>query len=683
MIDSFNDDLPYDQFIKQQIAGDLLQHADQQERRRNLIATAFLLLGPTNYELQDKDILEMDIVDEQLDTIGKAFMGMTIGCARCHDHKFDPIPTRDYYAMAGILKSTKAVIHSNVSTWNKVNLPLPADEEAAIKDHEQRIAEAKQKLAAAKKALNQLTGANKANKQSIDAATLPGIVVDDTAGETVGAWMESTSIGGFVGKHYIHDQTEGKGNKRVIYRAKLTAAGEYEVRISHTPGTNRSTRVPIHVHHADGESVVTVNQRKPAPIDRMFTSLGVYEFDPADDPRVIVSNAGTEDGVVIADAVVFIARDATPPKSTKKVPAKPLDRVDQQQLAKWQDLVKEAQAELNQLEKSRPKRPVAMATADEAQPGDIHLAIRGVAHNQGPLIPRGVLQVASTDPFPSLPNDCSGRLELANWIASEQHPLTARVMANRVWYWLTGRGLVPTVDNFGSTGEPPTHPQLLDHLASSLVDQGWSIKKLVRQILLSRVYRLSTHVDAANQQRDPDNRLLWRMNRKRLRAEDIRDTLLFVAGSLDLKQGGPTIKAGTSIEYGYKFDSSRRSVYLPVFRNTLPEMFEVFDFADPNIQQGRRTTSTIASQALLMMNHPFVIEQAKAAAAAMPPDVQFDTAAGVQHAYYQVLGRPPGPEENSIAIEFVASLSDESKRPARWAMLYQTLFECMDFRYLN
>jgi cytochrome c553 len=681
VIDSLNDDLPYDEFIKQQIAGDLLEHADRQDHSRNLIATGFLLLGPTNYELQDKEILEMDIIDEQLDTLGKAFMGMTIGCARCHDHKFDPIPARDYYAMAGILKSTKAVIHSNVSTWNKVDLPLPPEQEAVSKDHEQRIAQAKQQLASVTKAWKKAGGAKQLGPQSIDPATLPGIVIDDSAAEKVGDWLESTSIAGFVGQHYVHDQTAGKGDKRVIYRAELPAGGKYEVRISHTASTNRSTRVPVHVHHAGGESVVTVNQRKPAPIDRVFTSLGIYEFAPGGDPRIVVSNSGTDDGVVIADAVVFIAQ--APSKSTNKPAAKPPQTIDKQQLATLKEAVDAAKAKLEQLEKSRPQRPVAMATADEAQTGDIHLAIRGVVHNQGPLIPRGVLQVASTDPLPPIPSDCSGRIELASWIASPQHPLTSRVMANRVWYWLTGRGLVPTVDNFGRTGRPPTHPLLLDHLATSLVDQGWSIKKLVRQILLSRVYRLSTNVDGANQQLDPDNRLLWRMNRKRLRAEDIRDTLLFVAGSLDLKHGGPTIKPGTSIEYGYRFDTNRRSVYLPVFRNTLPELFEVFDFADPNIQQGQRTTSTIASQALLLMNHPFVIEQAKAAAAAMPEDAQFDTLAGVQHAYYQVLGRPPSSAERTIAVEFIEGAAEASKRVDRWALLYQTLFECVDFRYLN
>ncbi len=685
VIDSFNDDVPFDRFIREQIAGDLIQCDNWQDKRRNLIATAFLLLGPTNYELQDKDILEMDIVDEQLDTIGKALMGMTIGCARCHDHKFDPIPAHDYYALAGILKSTKAVIHSNVSTWNKIELPLPPEEEAIIQAHQDRIADTTQRLADATKAWKQAGGKPNKNAKalSIAAGSLPGIVVDDTAAESIGEWMKSTSVGQFIGESYIHDKTENKGEKRVVFRPKLLSPGEYEIRISHTPATNRSTCVPVHVHHSDGESIVTIDQKKPAPIDGVFTSLGTFRLDPAADPRVVVSNKGTDDGVVIADAVIFIAKNSASAESSKQSPPKADDPANPERLSELEKAVDALKAELDALQKSAPKRPIAMACADENEPADIHLAIRGVVHNQGPLIHRGVLQVASSSGFPEISAKQSGRAELAQWITNPAHPLTARVLANRVWYWLMGRGLVPTVDNFGSTGARPSHPLLLDHLAYSLIDQGWSVKKIVRRIVLSRVYRLSTSANAADAAMDPENRLLWRMNRKRLRAEDIRDTLLFVGGTLDLAGGGSTIKPGTSIEYGYQFTDKRRSVYLPVFRNTLPEIFEVFDFADPNIQQGQRTESTIASQALLMMNHPLVIEQSEAAAGRMPEDFQFDTVAGVQHAYYQVLGRAPSPAEQNVAVDFVDCGGQTPSRQARWAMLYQTLLECVDFRYLN
>jgi hypothetical protein len=313
------------------------------------------------------------------------------------------------------------------------------------------------------------------------------------------------------------------------------------------------------------------------------------------------------------------------------------------------------------------------------------------------LIPRGVLQVAQWEPFPEIPDGLSGRRELAEWIADARNPLTSRVMVNRVWHWLIGRGLVSTVDNFGSMGETPSHAQLLDHLASSFIEQGWSIKQLIREIVLSRVYRLSSTEVASSQRVDPENELLWRMNRKRLRAEDMRDSLLLVSGTIDLAYGGENITEGTKNEYGYEFDSTRRSVYLPVFRNNLPEMFEVFDFADPNIQRGQRTSSTIASQALLLMNHPRVIEQSQQAAKNLLSEPT-DTAELIHQVYLQVLGRPPSPEEQTVAVDLVAPGGQNGLEPSNrdtrhgdsrhgdsknWAMLYQVLFQCIDFRYLD
>jgi hypothetical protein len=324
-----------------------------------------------------------------------------------------------------------------------------------------------------------------------------------------------------------------------------------------------------------------------------------------------------------------------------------------------------------------------MAAVDHETAGDIHLAIRGLVHQKGPMTPRGVMQVASWEPFPEIPAGQSGRAELAAWIVDPRHPLTARVMVNRIWHWLMGRGIVSTVDNFGTMGQRPTHPELLDHLASTFVRQGWSIKRLIRQIVLSRVYRLSTSGEGQSRSADPENRLFWRMNRKRLLAEDIRDSLYSVAGSLDLACGGPNITPGTKTEYGYQFSSSRRSVYVPVFRNTLPEIFEVFDFADPNIQGGRRTTSTVASQALLMMNHPLVIEQSRQAAIRLSAEPVSDTGARVEYAFRQVLGRTPSEQEVAVAVDLVDPKGDNRFQLKSWATLYQVLFQCIDFRYLD
>ncbi|MBJ44415.1 MAG: hypothetical protein CMJ80_14275 [Planctomycetaceae bacterium] len=514
VVDCFNQDLPFDEFVLQQIAGDLLPADDWQQARDQLVATAFLVLGPTNYELQDKEVLEMDIIDEQLDTIGKSFLGMTIGCARCHDHKFDPITTRDYYAMAGILHSTQSVTHSNVSKWNTVTLPVPAETESQYKAVEKKTTE-----------LN-----------------------------------------------------------TVLQDLKKQAKQPPE-----TPDTNAAE---------------TLTRR-----------------------------------------------------------------------------IQEIEQQLKLVKQQGPHRPVAMAVRDHTEIHDIPVAIRGVVHNPGPMVPRGVMQFIESSL--DMPADRSGRLQLAHWLASHQNPLTARVIVNRIWYWLFNEGLVRSVDNFGHMGTAPTHPELLEHLAVTFVEDDWSIKRLVRRLMLSRVYRLSTaHSDIAFAT-DPQNQLYWRQRRHRLDAESIRDTLLHLGGNLDRRIGGTHIKPGTKIEYGYTFDSTRRSIYLPVFRNTLPEIFAVFDFSDPNIQNGRRTQSTIAPQSLLLMNHPFVIVQSRLAAERAAAVTHDGTARQreqrIERAFRETLGRRPTPQEAVHAANFL----NDSDDLHRWGLLYQTLVQSIDFRYLN
>jgi len=687
VIDSFNRDVPYDRFVREQIAGDLLPWSDWRERQRNLIATGFLLLGPTNYEMQDKDILEMDVVDEQLDTIGKAFLGMTVGCARCHDHKFDPIPATDYYAMAGIFKSTQSLIHSNVSSWNTVGLPLSESDESRLVAHESRVQSVKQQLQAATRQWKRAGGDPKQDRSgaSIDPALVDAIVLDDVDAERKGAWTESTSNPRYVGARYIHDAADQKGRKSVTYQQSLDHEVEYDVLISYSAGSNRSSRVPVRVLHREGETVIHVDQRLKPPLYSAFFSLGRFVFDADHPPRVVISNEDTSDGVVIADAVLLVAHSKPLEEILRDRPN--VKEVDQQEVLNLKARVDELQKQLDELEKSGPSRPVAIAVQDRSETGDIHVAIRGVVGQNGPLTQRGVIQVASWEAFPEIPGGCSGRQEFADWLSDSQHPLTARVMANRVWYWMMGEGLVRTVDNFGSTGEPPSNPALLDYLANVFVDDGWSIKRLVRRIALSRVYQLSSEPSSGSDL-DRSNRHLWRSNRKRLRAEDIRDSILMVAGSLDDDFGGPTIQPGTKIEYGYQFNSLRRSVYLPVFRNTLPEVFEVFDFADPNMQRGQRSVSTIASQALWMMNHPSVGKQSKQAADRLLEMGLANDRSRIDYAFLQVLGRLPHPGERKIALDLVADSEHDGGSIGRekaddWAMLYQTLFQCVDFRYLN
>jgi hypothetical protein len=681
VIASFNNDKPYNQFIQEQIAGDLLPWTTPEQRAEQLEGTGFLVLGPTNYELQDKKVLEMDVIDEQLDTMGRAFLGLTLGCARCHDHKFDPIPTKDYYALAGILKSTQVLIHSNVSTWVERPLPVSAEKEQEIKEHEAAVASLQKQIQQLRASIKKATGGKPVQAGTVAVADLPGIVLDAPAGEQVGAWTLSRYHPSYIGAGYLHDGNTDKGAKTLSFTLKVPQEGRYEARLAYTPGTNRATNVPVTVYHAQGEKTVVVNEKKEPPVADHFVSLGTFTLSPGAPCRIVVSNKDTN-GHVIVDAVQLlsekerkvagkVAQGADDPRSPGK---------DTARLKAQRAQLKKMEGELKQLQRKAPYRPKTMSVKEAETIEDCHICIRGNFHNPGPLAPRGFLSALKVEGIPPITRKESGRRQLANWLSSASNPLTARVMVNRIWHHLFGVGLVRTTDNFGSMGEKPSHPELLDYLASRFMEEGWSVKKIIRTLVLSRAYRLGTASDNATQAAlDPENRLLSHMNRKRLDAEAIRDAILIIADQLERQLGGPQIKKGTTIEYGYVFDGTRRSVYTPVFRNTLPELYEVFDFADPNIVVGKRNVSTTATQALFLMNSPFVMDQAGQAAQRLLASTAADEGERIERAYRLTLGRAPTQEEKALALRFF-----QGKDPAKaWAKFYQVLFACLDFRYVD
>jgi hypothetical protein len=678
VIRAFNSDTPYNRFLTEQIAGDLLPTKTSEERYWRLVATAYLLLGPHNYERQDKPVLEMDIIDEILDTLGKSVLGMTLGCARCHDHKFDPIPTKDYYALAGIFKSTKFIVHDNVSKWNVQTLPMSADLAAAVKEHNAAVAALKTKIeqarAAEKKAGKYVDSS--LPKGAIDPKTLPGIVIDDEQAKKVGSWKHSVYSGNFIGKGYLYDDLGFKDDKTLTFIPEIPKTGFYEVRFAYVPHQNRATKVGLRVFHADGENTVYINQRETPPIDGRFVSLGKYRFEQGNQWFVMVLTEKAN-GHVVADAVQFLPEDLI---EEKKPAAKKDDAKDSVPDSRA------LEADLKKLLAQAPERPTAIAVGESDQMIDLHVCIRGNYHNKGDTVPRGFLQVLTPtgEKGPALTKQ-SGRKELAEWLTRPQNPLTARVMVNRIWHHLFGAGLVRTVDNFGATGEPPSHPELLDHLALRFIEEGWSVKRLIREIMLSRTWQMSSTPDAATAKAaakiDPENRLLWKMNRRRLDAEAIRDTMLLVAGRLDLAQGGPTIKKGTSIERDYIFEDVRRSVYTPVFRNRTLELFEVFDFADPNVCIGKRNVSTVATQALYLMNSPFVMDQARAAAQRLLAMPGLDDAGRVDTIYRFAVGRLPSAKERQLALDYLRN--EPGPREAAWERLCQTVLACVDFRYVS
>jgi cytochrome c553 len=691
VIAAYNKDKPYDQFIREQIAGDLMGGTTPTERDERLTASGFLILGPKVLADRDHAKRRMDVIDEQIDTVGKAFMGLTLGCARCHDHKFDPVPTADYYALAGIFNSTRTLDSFKlgnpiVSGWTV--RPLGgAEGEAKAKaqiDHQKQIKALDAKI---KKVKEELKGSeDKASMRSSN--VLVGIVVDDSEAKVVGQWKPSTFTKPYVGTGYLTDDKAGKGEKSVIYTPKLPKAGEYDVQISYTPGGNRANNVPVTIQCADGEKNVVLDETKPVKLDGLFVSVGKFKFEAGNKGSVTIGTKGTE-GYVLADAVRFVPKGAleNDAEMAMGVPADVRTK-----LADAQTRLKELEAEEKKLKATAPTAPMlVMAPRDEEKVGNAKINIRGNPHQLGAEVERGFLSVVPLPARPKIAAGQSGRRELAEWLTDPKHPLVARVYVNRVWLHLFGEGIVRTVDNFGIQGEKPTHPELLDALATQFVADGWSTKKLVRSLILSRAYRQASVAPAATVQADPENRLWSRANRRRVEAEVIRDTMLTVAGTLDRTLGGTAV--GTLGERvvsndssgGVKNEGTRRSVYLPVLRTLLPQALDVFDFADPDVSTGRRDATTVSTQALYLMNSPFVLDQARTAATKLLAQTG-DDHARLTTLFRTALGRLPSENESSNVLRFVADYKSGAKTDPRteaWTAVCLAVFGSTEFRFME
>lgn len=678
VIEQFNEDRPFDQFLREQLAGDLLASTSVAERQRQTIATTFWALGNTNLEEQDKRQLDMDVVDEQIDVMGKAMLGQTIGCARCHDHKFDPIPTRDYYALAGILRNTQLLEHANVSKWTEVPLPMSEEDETRFASVERQVKDLSSSIAALEKQIAERDPTSKSKdraKGMLAVAGLEGIVVDDTQAKKVGEWVSSDSVKPFVGSGYLHDSATGKGDKTITFVPSLPRDGRYEVRLAYTPGTNRSAKVPVTVFSAEGEKSIVVDMMKIPPIEHVFISLGEYRFESAGQSFVLIANEGTE-GHVVADAVQFIPREQFANAEGKQTssPSPPTN----DELSQLKRRLREQQKELKSHEALLASRARCMSIVERKEIMDSPIHLRGSVHTLGEVVPRGFLQAIEPVRESPLPVNQSGRLDLAEWITSPRNPLTSRVYVNRVWYWMFGEGLVRTVDNFGTTGELPSHPELLDELALRFMEEDWSTKSIVREVAESATYQRRSS-KSQSIQKDPENRLLAHAHRRRLDAESLRDAMLVASGELDWEMGGSKIPKDLKADYGYTSASLRRSVYLPVFRNALPEFFDVFDFPETSLVVGRRDTSTVAPQALFLMNSPFVNERSKRAADSLLHEVNESTEKRVETAFRVTLGRLPTQRERDFALLVVSS--EESNQEQSWGELYRLLFLSLDFRY--
>jgi hypothetical protein len=563
VIDAFNADKPYDRFIVEQLAGDLLQTHNSAERDQLLIATGFLAIGTKGVNTKDAEQFRYDVIDDQIDVTGRAFLGMTVACARCHDHKYDPIPTTDYYAMAGIFHSSE---------------------------------------------------------------TLDGIKA---------------------------------GRKSATDKDLLALAPSGKVRASPQMTNDQRER-----------------QEEMAKIEAQLEEMKKEQ-------RAAQKAAQQQQR----------KKGAGKPGAAAPVAMQPAD------MKKFRDERKKLTDRLEALEAvATPIGDFAMGIR-EGEPGNSKLLVRGELKEKGEEVPRGVLTVLKT-PQGNINPKHSGRLELAHWIAARENPLTARVMVNRIWLHLFGQALVPSADNFGALGDEPSHPELLDYLALQFVTEDkWSVKKLIRSIVLSRSYQLSSDHNADNYAIDPSNKYVWRMERRRLEAEEIRDAMLAASGELDLERpdGSPVMELpnGQSKQGKGLGDLRKpvnyRSVYLPMMRGNVPEMLQVFDAADPSLVTGKRDVTTVATQALFLMNNAFVLKQSEMLAKRLLEPKGQSPGERVDRAYRIVLGRPPTAHEKKQITDYLddyrKSLESGGQKGANaqlasWASVCQTLFGSGEFRYV-
>ncbi|MGB7342846.1 MAG: DUF1553 domain-containing protein [Pirellulaceae bacterium] len=680
LIRCFAADQPIDRMIQQQVAGDLLPFDNPQERYDNIVATTFLMLGTKMLSERDKEKLQMDVVDEQIDTVGRALLGLTLGCARCHDHKFDPVPTEDYYALAGIFKNTvtlKGESQKYVSTWNRVRLPASDEQLQAVAIYNASLKELQSDLKAAEAKLDSLGHAKD--------ETLAGIVVDDQDAKKIGQWKTSTYFKDFVGPGYVHDDNKSKGRNSIEFSVRLPKTGVYEVRLAYAYGSTRSSAVPITIQTSDGEKKLSVDQRT-APISPVWRSLGKFPFSDQSDAIVTLSNEATS-GYVIADAVQFLSDEDL----HGQTPNTESDDSPKQQLNDQNKAVDALKERLKQLkENAPPKLPEAMATADVAddQLVDSPIHIRGEVRNLGDVVPRGFLQVCSPRDARIEKPSGSGRRELANWLTDPDNPVVARVFVNRVWMYLMGQGIVRTVDNFGLQGERPTHPQLLDALASTFIRDGWQMKPLIRQIVTSAAYQRSSDHSPTNMQLDPENRLLWRMHRRRIPAEAIRDAMLFASGQLDRRARDNQMADHGTLVSSNNADSKAnvagvsepcRTLYLPTVRGYIPPLLTMLDVADPDLLVGKRPTTNVPAQALVLINSPDVVAWAqRSAEQVMASATGFESR--LQEAFLRTLQRDPSWKDREIANAFFADREDSIET---WREYIAALYASTEFRLLD
>ncbi len=667
VIQAINDDMPYSQFVKAQLAGDKL---DDKVRDKMIAGTGFLGQAPWVWDQAEPVQGRADERNERIDAVSRGFLGLTVACARCHNHKYDPISQKDYYALGGVFASTT---YSEYPRTSEVQVKAWKEKEKQIEDLEDELDDFE------RDASDQLTQvlAHQTAKYMLAAWRVTGKLKETPEEASAKERVDIEVLQRWV-KYLSRKQSPSPYLKD--WNAMI-AAGGTEQQAKFLAGNFQKLILEL---MAEAQKVKEENEIIKAKNDvpkKMNMNAKPNQFETNDQfcPGCDLELKALPTNRAKLWMEIFVASS-----SEEQKPDPGIYRFHGYALARqmgtvWKDHVEALDAQIEALKKAMPKEyPFVHGVADKDKPVDISVNLRGSPFNLGDQVPKRFIQVLSKSDSGDTFNQGSGRLQLADEIVAS--PLAARVIVNRVWKWHFGTGLVDTADNFGKMGERPSNPELLEYLAAKFSSDGMSLKKLHKEIMLSSVYQLSSDEDTANSEKDPNNRAYWRFNRLRLDAEQLRDSMLFVAGTLDLKN-----VSGPSTDFGP--ENYRRTVFCKVSRYRLDNYLQVFDFPNPSTTAEQRFSTNVPLQRLYLMNNPFVYAQATKLAEriyAKPTDEE-----RISEAYRLVFGRKPSDEERHLGLNFIKANPEKPGRDiageplTAWREYARALMSSNEFEFVN
>ncbi len=665
VIKAFNEDMPYDLFVKAQIAGDLLR--EEIDGDKLVTGTGFFGLGPWYYDIAQPPQARSDERNDRVDALSRGFLGLTVACARCHNHKYDPISMEDYYALAGVFASSEYEEYPLASR----------DAVLAYKNHQKRIKRQESAI-----------------QEFLEAQTrqLSEVLARQSARYVVAAWrvlgpsklaLADVADGQRLDKETLQRWTnylQGSHREHHYLEAwnQLLSRGENIKRVEEVAAKFQESVLAVlsEKKEIDEENRLLQAQAKPKENleERLLPNAFVTYDDYCPQCRIALKSIAREKFILWSELFAPTIDKNNPSRGDIGILCYKDEKLERFLGSESKSHMKEMRAELEQLKKTAPTEPPFLhGLKDSREPVDLKLHLRGSPYNLGTEVPRRFLAVLS-DEQPVVFRRGSGRLELAQAVGG--HPLTARVMVNRIWHHHFGGGIVRTPSNFGQLGERPSHPELLEYLVSRFRESGYSMKALHREIMLSATYQLSSDFSEPAFAQDPDNRLCWRANRRRLDAEALRDSILFVSGSLDPTLGGPSVELSDT--------NCRRTVYSKISRFRINGVLRLFDFPDPSISSEQRNSTNVPLQGLFFLNSDWVSNPAQLLAKRLCADRSRSVETAIRMAYPIIYGREAAESEVRLGAAFL----QESKQQAGgnlslWQQYVQVLLSANEFIFVN